>query len=601
MITRRSATGHGSTMRESSTENTDELNNSGNNNNNNNNNNSNNTNSNNDAGTDRPSAFVVQVTAVASLGGILFGYDLGVISGALPQLAEAFDLSNRQQEIVVSILYLGGTMGAALGGSICDTFGRKRAIIISDIVFLVGGLLLYAAPSYFILLVGRVIVGFAVAVSGIADVAYLHEIAPVQWRGAIVSVNEACISLGFLLAFGVASLLSYEGNSSGWRYMFGLSGVLALIQLWGMQSLPESPSWLEERRRFQEAELAWRRINSRDSFSQLMWAENETRDLSANAVGNNASYSSVTRDSAVVALPPNEDESVLRSRSPIIRPNAPGLLGGLPQYWNQFCNLLKQFSSFAFTTAVNFRKQAYIALFLAITQQLCGQNNVLSYAPLIFASLQKEGAASNMGGATLLIGIVKFVVTVLVIWRIEQIGRRLLLLVGMSIIAVGLFFLTIAFGSVDVEDAEDGELEDNDQGLILALPGVLLVVSGYSMSFGPLTWLLTSELFPTDIRGRALGASTIVTYGAAALVTSTFLSAQELFGASAVFGFYLLVTCLGVVFAFIAISETKGRSEVEIEQDLSKMLWWRRHDFPPLFESGAEMTRTEPNDHMPIV
>ena len=303
----------------------------------------------------------------------------------------------------------------------------------------------------------------------------------------------------------------------------------------------------------------------------------------------------------MVALPPNEDESVLRSRSPIIRPNAPGLLGGLPQYWNQFCNLLKQFSSFAFTTAVNFRKQAYIALFLAITQQLCGQNNVLSYAPLIFASLQKEGAASNMGGATLLIGIVKFVVTVLVIWRIEQIGRRLLLLVGMSIIAVGLFFLTIAFGSVDVEDAEDGELEDNDQGLILALPGVLLVVSGYSMSFGPLTWLLTSELFPTDIRGRALGASTIVTYGAAALVTSTFLSAQELFGASAVFGFYLLVTCLGVVFAFIAISETKGRSEVEIEQDLSKMLWWRRHDFPPLFESGAEMTRTEPNDHMPIV
>eukprot|EP00977_Amphora_coffeiformis_P014324 scaffold3971_cov159-Amphora_coffeaeformis.AAC.3 len=586
MITRRSATGQGSAMRANSAETTEELNNNSNH---------------GDARTDRPSAFVMQVTAVASLGGILFGYDLGVISGALPQLTEAFELSNRQQETVVSILYLGGAMGAALGGSICDTFGRKRAIVVTDIVFLVGGLMLYAAPSYFILLVGRVIVGFAVAVSGIADVAYLHEIAPVQWRGAIVSVNEACISLGFLLAFGAANLLSYEGSTSGWRYMFGLSGVLALIQLWGMQPLPESPTWLEERGRFQEAEDAWRRINSQHSFSQLMWAENETRELSTSAVGNNPSYSSVTRDSAAAILPPNEDESTLRVRSPTIRPNTPGLLGGLPQYWYQFCSLLKQFASFALTTAVNFRKQAYIALFLAITQQLCGQTNVLSYAPLIFASLQKDGATSNVGGATLLIGIVKFVVTVAVIWRIEQIGRRVLLLVGMSTIAVGLFLLTMAFGNVDVEDAQDGELKEKEQGLILALPGVLLVVSGYSMSFGPLTWLLTSELFPTDIRGRALGASTIVTYGAAALVTSTFLSAQELFGASAVFGFYLFVTCMGAVFAFIAISETKGRTEVEIEQDLSKMLWWRRHNIPTLVESGAEMTRTESLDHMVVV
>lgn len=562
----------------------------------------NNGNEDNDVRPDRPSAFVIQVTAVASMGGILFGYDIGVISGALPQLAapEAFDLDNRQQEAIVSILYLGGALGAALGGSICDMFGRKRAIIITDVVFLVGAVMLYAAPSYFVLLVGRVVVGFAVAVSGISDVAYLHEIAPVQWRGAIVSVNEACISLGFLLAFGVANLLTYEGSTSGWRYMFGLSGLLAAIQLWGMQSLPESPTWLEERGRFQEAQDAWRRINSQDSFSQLIWAENETRELSSSAAGNIASYSTVARDSSVATLPQNDDESVLRTHSPIIRPAAPGLLGGVPQYCSQICNLFKQFVSFAATTIANYRKQAYIALFMSITQQLCGQTNVLSYAPLIFASLQKDGATKHTGAATLLIGIVKFVVTVIVIWRIEQIGRRIILLVGMSTIALGLFLLTIAFGDFDVEDAQDGELENKGRGMVLALPGVLLVVSGYSMSFGPLTWLLTSELFPTDIRGRALGASTIVTYGAAALVTSTFLSAQELFGASAVFGFYLLVTCIGVLFAFIAISETKGRNEAEIEQDLSAMLWWRRHNAPSLVESDAEMTRTVSNDHMVI-
>lgn len=185
----------------------------------------------------------------------------------------------------------------------------------------------------------------------------------------------------------------------------------------------------------------------------------------------------------------------------------------------------------------------------------------------------------------------------MVITRVEKTGRRFLLLAGMSTIALGLLLLTVAFGQLDVEDAQDGELNDKEQGLVLALPGVLLVVSGYSMSFGPLTWLLTSELFPTEIRGRALGASTIVTYAAAWLVTSTFLSAQKSFGASAVFGFYLLVTILGVVFGITAISETKGRSESEIERDLSRMMWWRRHSFSPLAESAAEMTRsTDSND-----
>jgi len=186
-----------------------------------------------------PSAFVLQITAVASLGGILFGYDLGVISGALPQLMETFDLTRVQQEICVSILYLGGGIGAALGGSLCDSFGRKRAILLTDAVFALGALILFAAPNFETVVVGRVVVGFAVAVSGIADVSYLHEIAPVQFRGAIVSVNEACISLGFLLAFGMGGALSGEGVKDGWRIMFGASGVIALIQFGGMLPLPE--------------------------------------------------------------------------------------------------------------------------------------------------------------------------------------------------------------------------------------------------------------------------------------------------------------------------------------------------------------------------
>jgi len=114
----------------------------------------------------RPSRFVLHVTAVASLGGILFGYDLGVVSAALPPMIEAFELTNRQSELVVSVLYVGGGIGALLGGALCDSFGRKRSILFTDAWFLLGAVVLFAAPSLSVVVVGRIVVGFALAVSG---------------------------------------------------------------------------------------------------------------------------------------------------------------------------------------------------------------------------------------------------------------------------------------------------------------------------------------------------------------------------------------------------------------------------------------------------
>jgi MFS family permease len=204
--------------------------------------------------------FVIKATAVASLGGILFGYDMGVISVAMPQLVQHFSLSDRQQEAVVGILYLGGGVGAAAGGSMCDRFGRWTSIVITDILFLIGAAVLIYAPSLNVLYAGRVIVGFAISVSGISDVAYLHELSPVQYRGAIVSVNEACISLGFLLAYIAGFLLSEVYPNHGWRVMFGLSGALAALQLIGMTCMPESPVWLHEQGYTEQAQQALRVI-----------------------------------------------------------------------------------------------------------------------------------------------------------------------------------------------------------------------------------------------------------------------------------------------------------------------------------------------------
>lgn len=503
-----------------------------------------------------PSWFVIKVTAIASLGGTLFGYDMGSVAGALPQIQASFELSTSQAEWVVSILYLGGGFGAMIGGTLCDLFGRRTTILGTDIIFMVGALWLFLSNSYHQILIGRFVVGIAVSVSGIADVSYLHEIAPIDFRGAIVSANEACISLGFLLAY-VAGFVYNRADEEEWRLIFGWAGVLALIQFVGMLNLPESPIWLETKGRLYESQLASKTING----GQINALEPLDHDTSGTS----------TRGASESSLNSIEDR---------------GGTNGMEYHQDPTVSNNGFFSAFSCLQSVTrtvrrYRRQAYISLFLSTTQQFCGQANVLNYAPYIFASAAGDNEPPRW--STLAIGLVKFVVTVVVIWRIEKAGRRTMLIIGMSMISIGLFALIIAFGG-----SSSNALSWNQvKGFQLALPGVLLVVCGYSMSFGPLQWLLTSELFPTAIRGRALGASTIVTYLCASVVTRTFLSAQSVLGPSKVFAIYCLVNTIGMVFAYLAIPDTGGKTVDEIEASLREMWWWR-YDSISLFQTHED-------------
>ena len=496
--------------------------------------------------------FVLKATAIASLGGILFGYDMGVISGALPQLAHEFDLNQQQQEWVVGILYLGGGVGAAVGGLLCDTVGRKTAIIITDVIFILGAILLFFAPNVEQVMIGRVVVGVGVSISGIADVAYLHEMAPAQWRGSIVSVNEACISLGFLLAFCCG--MWFQNVTEGWRHMFGISGYLAFVQLLGMLCMPESPVWLKQQGRELDRQNALRRIYG--DAEEVPVEEEEAKEEHNNK--------SMTQSASSQHLPVT-NANVYDSLA------SPDEEGSPPRSRILHASYLEKIHH-AVRFVARYRGQVCIALFLSVTQQLSGQASVLNYAPLLFSNLNHSDLS-----ATLWIGIVKFIITALVIWRIEYMGRRFLLLFGMLMIVIGQFLLAFAFSLVD----EEGN--PHKSAMFWALPGVLSIVFGYSASFGPLTWLLTSELFPADIRGRALGASTIVTYLFAAFVTSTFLSMQSAIGASTVFLLYGLVTVVGMVFANLAIPDTGNKSTEEIDEHLKQMWWWRkrRRDLVP--------------------
>ena len=499
-------------------------------------------------------SFVVKATVIASLGGILFGYDMGVISGALPQISQESNLTQSQQEHVVGILYLGACIGAIGGGYLCDTCGRKTAIILTDILFIVGAVLLFFATVVEQIMIGRVVVGAAVSISGIADVAYLHEMAPVQWRGSIVSVNEACISLGFLLAFCCGMWFQYV--TSGWRHMFGISGYMAFIQLIGMLYMPESPVWLKQQGRERDREAALRMIYG--AAGPVSTAEDE-RTERTELDDNGKSITHVTVATVTTAVPISDVNVYDTLAGPDEESSTSSDVGHVRL--SRCAAKLYDVSRFL----ACYRDQVSIALFLSVIQQLSGQASVLNYAPLIFMKLDHSDLS-----ATLWIGVVKFCITVIVIWRIEYLGRRFLLLFGMCIIVVGQFMLAFAFFLVDDED------NPPKSAMFWALPGVLCIVFGYSSSFGPLTWLLTSELFPTDIRGRALGASSITTYLCATLVTSTFLSMQSAIGSSTVFVLYGIITLLGMVFAYLAIPDTGGKSAEENSDDLKQMWWWRR-------------------------
>lgn len=546
--------------------------------------------------TTRIPQFIIKAVSIASLGGILFGYDMGVVSGALPQLKASLDLTQSQQEMVVSFLYLGGGIGAAVGGSLCDSLGRKSGILITDVIFIIGAVLLYFSWNLPSVLVGRIIVGFGVSVSGVADVAYLHEISPSEWRGSIVSVNEACISLGFLLAYIAGFVMGSIDPNEGWRTLFGLSAPIAVVQFIGMIAMPESPVWLEDQGRYHEAEAALKviyrgsgvcgntsEIEDDDSYEMPL-----SRPGSPSSVKKRQKISegSVTPDSSMhsgssMNLP--EKMQAPCATSPAQRHQSSGT--SAPFMVSQSSSLESQYSppssilSSCWRTvkqnALQFqheveihRQQATIAVFLSMVQQFCGHPNVLNYAPEIFQQVGLASPQSSLG-ATLLIGVIKFIVTCVVIWKIEFLGRRFLLLSGMSTIAVSLALLSVCFFGTDERQMSSG-------WGYAATVGVFGVALGYAASFGPLTWLLTSEMFPTSVRGRALGASTIVTYLSASLVSYTFLSGQKVFGPCVPFVIYSIITSTSVVFAYLAIPDTGDRSPEEIEGDIQDMWWWKQ-------------------------
>ena len=220
----------------------------------------------NETSTASAKAFSYRVAGIAALGGFLFGYDTGVISGALLYIAPEFQLDDGGQQVVVASLLLGAAGGAIAAGPLADNLGRKRTLILSAILFTVGAVISALAPGTVVLVGSRVLIGLAIGAASLVVPLYIAELAPAERRGRLVSLNQLMITVGIFVSYLVGFALA---AAEAWRWMLGLAAVPSAVMIVGLFFLPESPRWLISRDRTDEARDVLRRSRTGDVDDEL--------------------------------------------------------------------------------------------------------------------------------------------------------------------------------------------------------------------------------------------------------------------------------------------------------------------------------------------
>lgn len=520
-------------------------------------------------------------TAYASLSGLLFGYQTGVMGGALHSVKSSLDLSNSEAESVSSVFFIGLMVGSPFGGYACDRLGRRSSMLYMDGGFVLAAFIMATAPTLNFLLAGRFLAGCASGISLVAAVSYLAELASAEQhhahRGALVSTVEASVSLGFLVAYVASYALTVSVESDeGWRLLFGAVGFLAALQWTGMRSMPESPVWLAEQGFHDKAHAALRRITTRGTGT----AADIDVDVDDDSISDFDSDGSIAERLGELGAEMTRN-SVLGGRAGMPEQRVPLEYGEVSFFPIEDC-----------PSVSHYWRQAVIIAFLAVAEQFCGHINIMNYAPVIFAEefydYDEETAAESgviaaeLLTTTIILGLVKFVITTFVLFQVDKLGRRFLLKAGAGIVTVSLLFLAIGFSvSLEVETISviTGELEysHTEPQKFLVLIGTSGVVAGYALSYGPISWLVTAELSPSSIRGRMLGFYTVLTHGSAAIVSYTFLSGQERHGLAFPFWLYFVFSLASFLFIYVAVPETgavTGSDGEDVESLLDDMHFW---------------------------
>ncbi|MGY6562615.1 MAG: sugar porter family MFS transporter [Luteibaculaceae bacterium] len=513
--------------------------------------------------------YIVQTALIVALGGFLMGFDASVISGVNKFVELEFNLTKLQLGWAVSSLTLTATATMMVAGPLSDRLGRKYLLRIAAILYFISAIGSAFAPSFLALVLFRMLGGIGVGASLIIAPMYIAEISPPALRGRMVSFNQLNIVVGISAAFFTNYLILSLSSSDAawvqqlqidkynWRYMLGIEAIPALIYFLALFFVPRSPRWLAMKGLYDDALRILKTVCDKAEAERII----EEVKLSMQK-GN------------------KEDKLPISS-------------------------LFKK----------NLRVVITIGVVIGVLQQITGINSVFFYAPMIF---EQSGIGTNASFTqAIYVGLINLVFTLIAISLIDKLGRKPLLIGGVTGIAISMFIIAFSFSKATYTLTPDSvkslPIEINQESLssllnntyysdidyknaliqvlgdkvtkthesqlisaavtmnaTLILLGILGFVASFAISVGPVMWVLFSELFPTWIRGLAISFVGLVNSAVSFVVQLIFPWQLEFLGSSATFLIYGIFAVLGLAFILLKVPETKGKSLEELEKLLVK-------------------------------
>lgn len=451
-------------------------------------------------------ALIFAIVAVATIGGLLFGYDSGAVNGTQDGLRTAFALGEAGLGFTVGSLLIGCFIGAFLAGKLADVLGRRNVMILSAVLFLIGALVQGFAHEQWLFVVARMTGGMAVGAASVLSPAYISEVAPAHIRGRMTTVQQIMIITGLTAAFVVNYFLAASAGTStapywagiaAWRWMYLMQAVPAAVFLVALLFIPESPRYLVSKGRIDEAGRVLTRLFGRQAAATKV---DEIR----------ASFSADHRPRLSDIMDPTK--------------------GGV-------------------------RPIVWAGLLLAVFQQLVGINVIFYYGATLW---QLAGFTEDQSlQINIVSGIVSIAACFGTILLVDRIGRKPLLLIGSAGMAATLFALVYAFanGTLDA----DGQLQLSSSLGTLALIAANLYVIFFNLSWGPIMWVMLGEMFPNQIRGSALAVCGFFQWFANFLISFTFPIMAVGLGLAVSYSFYAICAVISFFLVQRFIVETKGK------------------------------------------
>nr|XP_023891756.1 probable polyol transporter 4 isoform X3 [Quercus suber] len=445
--------------------------------------------------------YVLSCAVFASLNSVLLGYDVGVMSGAIIFIQEDLKITEVQEEVLVGILSIVSLFGSLAGGRTSDAIGRKWTMALAAVIFQIGAVIMTLAPSFEVLMIGRLLAGIGIGFGVMIAPVYIAEISPTIARGSLTSFPEVFINFGILL--GYVSNYAFSGLPAhiNWRIMLAVGILPSVFIGFALFVIPESPRWLVIQNRVEEARSVLQKTNDNEKEVEERLAEIQ---LAAGTAEENLEEKAVWRE--------------LLSPSPSV------------------CRML----------VTGFGIQCF--------QQITGIDATVYYSPEIFKDAGVDGN-TNLLAATVAVGVTKTLFILVAIFLIDKLGRKPLLYVSTIGMTICLFSLGLSLSL----------LGQGQVGIALSILSVCGNVAFFSVGIGPICWVLTTEIFPLRLRSQAAALGAVGNRVCSGVVAMSFLSVSRAISVAGVFFIFSAISSLAVLFVYTCVPETKGKSLEQIE------------------------------------